>query len=51
MGMSPRQVDELTTWEFHTCLSAWQKANGAKDTPPPMSDDDLAAHGIEGFVQ
>lgn len=50
MGMSPRQVDECTLWEFASCSEGYRKANQSEeDAPPPMADDALAELGIEGF--
>lgn len=49
MGLSPRQIDEMTPWEFTACSDAWVQAHGGKKKGPGMSDDDLADAGIEGF--
>lgn len=38
MGFSPRQVDEMTLWELHTCVEAWNAAHDPDAAPPPMSD-------------
>lgn len=31
MGFSPRDVDEMSLWEFVACQKAYAKAHGAKD--------------------
>lgn len=50
MGFSPAQVDDMTTWEFHHCLEAFEEFRAGEDSPAPeMSDDRLAKLGIEGF--
>lgn len=50
MGMSPRQLDAMTLWEFHAALEKWVEANSvAEEAPPEMSDDRLAELGIDGF--
>lgn len=50
MGFSPRDVDDMTLWEFACCVEGYRKANQAEEDPaPPMSDDDLVKFGIEGF--
>lgn len=50
MGMSPRQVDECTLWEFASCSEGFRKANETEEqAPPPMSEDAAAELGIVGF--
>lgn len=50
MGYTPRQVDDLTVWEFESCLNGYRHAHSSKEeAPPPMGDDDLSALGVEGF--
>lgn len=50
MGMTPRQVDECTLWEFACCSEGFRKANETEEqAPPAMSDDAAAELGIVGF--
>jgi hypothetical protein len=50
MGFSPRDVDEMTPWEFHCCLAGYHRAHSSdEDKTPPMSDERLAELGIAGF--
>lgn len=53
MGLSPREVDRLSVWEFAACAEGYRAAHGAKDeTAGPTGDIDdarLAELGIEGF--
>ena len=50
MGFSPRDVDDMTLWEFQCCYDGYRKANETEERPPPeMTDDKLSALGIEGF--
>lgn len=50
MGYTPRDVDDMTLWEFACCSDGFRKANQTEESaPPPMADDDLAGLGIEGF--
>ncbi|MBD9569032.1 hypothetical protein [Ensifer sp. ENS08] len=50
MGMTPRQVDECTFWEFDCCYEGHRKANQTEEqAPPPMSDAAAADLGIVGF--
>jgi hypothetical protein len=49
MGLSPRQIDEMTPWEFTACSDAWVHAHGGKRKGKGMDEDDLAELGIEGF--
>jgi len=40
----------MTIWHFQACMDGWKAAHQSEDaTPPPMSDEDAAALGIEGF--
>jgi hypothetical protein len=49
MGYSPRDIDDMTLWEFDCCLAGYRKAHSSEDTTPPMSDERLAELGIAGF--
>jgi len=50
MGFSPRDVDDMTLWEFNACADGYRKAHATEEqAPPPMADDALAELGIEGF--
>ena len=50
MGFSPRDIDDMTLWEFDCCLAGYHKAHSSDDaTPPPMADERLAELGIAGF--
>ncbi|KSV79567.1 hypothetical protein N185_00110 [Sinorhizobium sp. GW3] len=50
MGMTPRQVDECTLWEFASCSDGFRKANETQEqAAPAMSDDTAAELGIVGF--
>jgi len=51
IGFTPRQVDELTIWEFNACCEAYIEANGGKKKPEggDMDDADLRALGVVGF--
>ena len=48
--MTPREVDEITTWELAACVEGWNRAHGAEEKPAPMSNDEfdamLARHGL-----
>jgi hypothetical protein len=50
MGYSPRDVDDMTLWEFACCADGFRQANESQESlPPPMDDDELAGLDIEGF--
>ncbi len=50
MGFAPRDVDDMTLWEFQCCEDGYRKAHSSEDQPAPeMSDDKLSQLGIEGF--
>jgi len=51
MGFTPRDVDDMTLWEFNCCVEGYRKAHAAeKEAPPEMDDERLAELGIEGFA-
>lgn len=45
MGFRPKDVDEMTLWEFSCCLYAEKKSSGGGD----ISEDRLRQLGVEGF--
>lgn len=50
MGFTPREVDQMTAWEFLACIEGVEAHNGAKPRAEnDMDDERLAALGIEGF--
>lgn len=50
MGFTPRDIDDMTLWEFASCAEGYRLAHRTTEEPPPaMGDDDLAALGVEGF--
>lgn len=50
MGFGPRDVDDMTLWEFQCCVEGYRKVHSTEKEPAPEMDDDrLAALGIEGF--
>ena len=40
MGYSPRDIDDMTLWEFGACLDGWRKANLPDEGPEPPSQDE-----------
>ncbi|TBC01421.1 hypothetical protein ELH34_37445 [Rhizobium ruizarguesonis] len=50
IGYSPRDIDDMTLWEFACCSEGYRKAHASEEPPPPpMGDDELADLGIVGF--
>jgi len=50
LGYTPRQVDEMTLWEFDACVEGYAAAHkSGEDAPPPMDDSELSELGIDGF--
>ena len=52
MGLSPRDVDALSPWEFRVLGEGYARAHGGGRRPPSGAGWDeakLAALGIEGF--
>lgn len=46
IGLKPREVDQLTPWEFSQCVDGWNLAHGAEPevkAPKPEELDDLIA--------
>lgn len=49
MGLSPRQIDEMSPWEFTAVSDAWVRAHGGKPKGGSIDEDRLAELGVEGF--
>ncbi|MBB2973945.1 hypothetical protein [Mesorhizobium sp. RMAD-H1] len=49
MGLSPRDVDDCTMWEFMCALEGFREAHGEKRNAREIPDERLAELGIEGF--
>ena len=49
MGFTPREVDDMTLWEFAHCMEGFRLSKGVEDSPPEMDDSRLAELGIVGF--
>jgi hypothetical protein len=52
MGLSPRQLDDMTMWEFSCAIADWRRfyaSAGEEEAAPAMSDERLAELGIVGF--
>lgn len=41
MGLSPREVDDLSLWEFTAIAEAWERAN-TPDSQQPLTRDEYA---------
>lgn len=44
MGFTPRQVDEMSLWQFSACVDGFNTANGAEatvDAPSPEEFRDM----------
>ena len=42
MGFPPREVKQMTMWEYMACIKGWNRSQGA-ETGAPMSDEDYEA--------
>lgn len=52
MGLSPREVDGMSLWEFNACFHGWQAAHdpeGRHGGPGAMTPERAAELGIKGF--
>lgn len=49
MGFSPRDVDQMTIWEFSVVADAHAQARGKKRKGKALDEQRLAEMGIEGF--
>jgi len=47
MGFSPRDVDQMSMWEFMACCDGFRVSKGGKVSE--VESDRLRAMGIEGF--
>lgn len=39
MGLGPREVDDLSLWEFGQIMAGWEKANGTSK-PESLAEDE-----------
>lgn len=52
MGLVPSEINSMSLWEFMACSDGYLLSNDPKAKrrgQGELSDDDLAAMGIEGF--
>lgn len=51
MGFRPRDVDEMSVWEFTSCVDGYVEANGGKrgGRPVDVSEEQARAMGIVGL--
>ncbi|RJG44908.1 hypothetical protein [Mesorhizobium sp. DCY119] len=42
IGLKPREIDELTPWEFAQCVRGWNIAHGGEEEPAAPSQDEVA---------
>lgn len=49
MGFTPRQVDEMSVWQFHACADGCSGKRRNSDVD--VDDAQLAELGIEGFSE
>lgn len=40
MGFTPREIDDLSLWEFGAAAIGWGKANGSDARPAAPSDEE-----------
>lgn len=40
IGLSPRQVDELTMWELVAAVAGWKAANCPDEAPAPPTPEE-----------
>jgi hypothetical protein len=38
--MTPREVDDLSIWEFTAAMKGWNKANGGDSKPKSLSEEE-----------
>ena len=49
MRFTPREIDAMSLWEFECCFHGFAESKGAKPKAEPMTDEQMAELGIEGF--
>ncbi len=42
IGLKPREVDDLTAWEFSRCVAGWNLARGGEEKPEAPKQDEMA---------
>lgn len=40
LGFSPREIDQMTLWEFAAAVEGWSKANGGESKPEAPSEEE-----------
>jgi hypothetical protein len=49
MGLSPRDVDCLSLWQFAACMQGWNRAQGSDETAPLTDDEFDQAAALAGW--
>lgn len=49
MTFSPRQIDQMSVWEFGACADGFAILHGAKSKGRDIDEIELAEMGIVGF--
>lgn len=49
MGFRPRDVDEMTLWQFTACCAAFARDQAGGLPEAAMTDEEARALGIVGF--
>ena len=42
IGLKPREIDEMTPWEFSRCVKGWNIAHGGEEKPAAPKQDEMA---------
>jgi Phage tail tube protein, GTA-gp10 len=42
IGLKPREVDQLTPWEFAQAVAGWNRAHGGEEKPTAPKQDEMA---------
>lgn len=42
IGLKPREIDELTPWEFSRCVAGWNQAHSPDAAPAAPKQDEMA---------
>lgn len=46
MGFTPRQVGEMSLWQFMACADGWARANSPEAAKVPLDDDESGVRAL-----
>lgn len=49
MGFSPRDVDDMSLWQFFACLDGWNAAHGGEKKAMSDAEFEAASRAYDAF--